>query len=138
MPPPTRRPGRILHLADTGDWAAARATGRYDVSSRGRTLREEGFIHASTSRQVQGVLSRYYADVPPAELVLLVLDVDLLAAAGSPVRWDEVAGAPEPYPHVYGPIGSAAVIATLPLGGSTGALELPDLTGWDVAAGPPR
>jgi uncharacterized protein (DUF952 family) len=124
---------RILHVAAATDWAAALRTGRYEISSRGTTLADEGFVHASTASQVGGVLGRYYADLDPATLRLLVLDVDLLAAAGSPVRWDPVPGAADPYPHVYGPLVPSAVVAVLPLGGGPGDAQLPDLTGWDVA-----
>jgi uncharacterized protein (DUF952 family) len=123
----------ILHLAVTEEWADARVRGRYEMSSRGRTLAQEGFVHASTTRQVEGVLARYYQDLDPAGLTLLVIDVAALEEAGSPVRWDDVPGAPEPFPHVYGPIPPSAVVAELPLGGTTGAPVLPDLSGWDVA-----
>ena len=125
---------RILHIALTDEWIAGRTAGRYEVSSRGRSLADEGFIHASTSRQVDGVLAGYYADIDPAELSLLVIDVHALERAGSAVRWDQVSGAPAPFPHVYGPIVPSAVVAMLPIGGTTGAAVLPDLTGWDVAA----
>jgi uncharacterized protein (DUF952 family) len=125
---------RILHLADADTWAASNEAGRYDVSSRGRTLSEEGFIHACTSRQIDGVLARYYSDLDPAGLTLLVIDVGSLERAGSPVRWERVAGSPEPFPHVYGPIVASAVVAALDLGGTATAPVLPDLTGWDVAA----
>jgi uncharacterized protein (DUF952 family) len=127
---------RVLHIALTKEWQGAVAAGEYRISSRGRTLDEEGFIHASTSRQVDGVLARYYADLDPADLSLLVIDVEALEAAGSPVRWDQVPGrngAVDPFPHSYGPIVPAAVVAVLPLGGSTGAATLPDLTGYQVA-----
>src|SRR4249919_346229 len=93
---------RILHAALPDDWTAAVAAGRYDISSRGRTLAAEGFLHASTAAQLPGVLGSYYADI--SEVVLLVLDVDALVAAGSPVRWDDVPGAPGPFPHIYGDI----------------------------------
>jgi uncharacterized protein (DUF952 family) len=129
---------RILHIALTGDWAAACATGAYQVSSRGRSLANEGFIHASTTRQAQGVLDRFYADVDPAELRLLVIDIDAVERAGSPVRWDRVTGAPAPFPHIYGPIVPAAVVTTLPIDGTTGAAVLPDLGDWDVAASEPQ
>jgi uncharacterized protein (DUF952 family) len=129
---------RVLHIALAGDWAAAQAAGSYQVSSRGRTLAAEGFIHTSTSRQVEGVLGNYYADVDPAQLRLLVIDVPQVEQAGSPVRWDEVTGAPAPFPHVYGPIVPDAVVAVLPIGGATGAAVLPDVTAWDVAAGAPN
>ena len=128
---------RILHVADRADWTAAQAAGRYEVSSRGRTLAEEGFIHTSTSAQVSGVLERYYADLDPSGLLLLVIDIDQLERAGSPVRWDEVPGQPAPFPHSYGPIVPSAVVATLPIGGTVGAPTMPDLTGWDVAPAAP-
>jgi uncharacterized protein (DUF952 family) len=128
---------RILHVAALDDWTTGQAAGRYDVSSRGRTLADEGFIHCSTSRQVEGVLARYYADLDPTGLRLLVIDLDALEQAGSPVRWDEVPGSPAPFPHIYGPIPPSAVVAVLPIAGSTGAAGLPDLSGWDVAADRP-
>ena len=125
---------RILHLADARDWAAALEIGRYAVSSRGMTLDDEGFIHASSARQAQNVLERYYADYDPDHLVVLVLDIAELDSVGSTVQWDDVPGQPEPFPHIYGPIVPRAVVAVLPVGGTTGALRLPGLTGLDVAA----
>jgi uncharacterized protein (DUF952 family) len=128
---------RILHVALADDWAAAEASGSYQVSSRGLSLAQEGFIHASTTVQVPGVLAGFYADLDPAGLRLLVIDAAALEGAGSPVQWDVVPGAPYRFPHVYGPIIPAAVVAVLPLGGEPGAIELPDLTGLDVAADQP-
>jgi uncharacterized protein (DUF952 family) len=105
----------VFHVAIRADWDAARAVGRYEVSSRGRTLADEGFIHASTHEQLAGTLERYYGDLDPAALVILELDVDALDAAGSPVRYEHVAGARAPFPHVYGPIPAAAVIDVHPV-----------------------
>jgi uncharacterized protein (DUF952 family) len=110
---------RILHAALPSDWAAARRTGSYAVSSRGRSLTDEGFIHASTPAQLPGVLAGFYADL--SEVTLLVLDIDALEAAGSPVRWDDVPGSADPFPHVYGEIATSVVgegnpvIAAVPL-----------------------
>jgi uncharacterized protein (DUF952 family) len=129
---------RVLHIAARKDWARAQAEGRYEVSSRDRTLADEGFVHASTSQQVGHVLRHYYGDVDPADLVLLVIDVPELERTGSPVRWDEAPGAPTPFPHIYGPIMPSAVVTTLPIGGASGAATLTDLSGWDVAAEAPR
>jgi uncharacterized protein (DUF952 family) len=128
---------RVLHIALADEWSAAQTAGSYQVSSRGRTLADEGFIHTSTSRQVDGVLTRYYADVAPADLRLLVIDVPALEQAGSPVQWDDVVGSPAPFPHIYGPIVPSAVRAVLPIGGTIGAPDLPDLADWDVAADAP-
>jgi glutathione S-transferase len=54
--------GSVFHIARASDWEDAQATGEYRVSTLGRTLEEEGFIHCS-SDGVQGatVLHNYYA-----------------------------------------------------------------------------
>jgi uncharacterized protein (DUF952 family) len=96
----------IYHAALPADWDAAQRTGTYTTSTRGRTLVEEGFIHASYEWQVEDVVNRYYADVD--ELVLLVIDGD---AVGAPVVDESPgsAGVSEQFPHVYGPIPVGAV-----------------------------
>ena len=132
---------RILHGALPADWAEARRLGSYAVSTRGRSLADEGFIHASTVSQLAGVLDGFYADL--SELVLLVLDVAALAAAGSPVRWDDVPGAPAPYPHIYGPVPTTVVGQGNPVVAMLDMMRVPDrpwvvpdLTSYDVATGP--
>ena len=68
---------RIFHIATAADWRDARASGAYPTSSRGVSLADEGFIHASRADQLAGVYARYYAgcDEP---LVVLEIDTDLL------------------------------------------------------------
>lgn len=103
---------KIFHLAVRSEWEAAKRSGSYATSTRGRTLAEEGFIHASRGDQWQGVRDRYYADVTEP-LVLLVVDTDRLA---SPVVEETPPGADESFPHVYGPINADAVVQAVPLG----------------------
>lgn len=98
----------IFHIAEVADWAAARVAGDYRISTRGRTLAEEGFIHASRRDQVLGVADAYYADAGP----LLLLSIDP-ARLTSPVRDDEVAPGVV-FPHIYGPINLDAVVAATP------------------------
>lgn len=102
------RPATVLHLALAGDWERAQRDGRYEVSTRGRSLQQVGFVHASEPHQVDGVARAIYAGVTDP-MVLLELDVAALEAAGSPVRWEDVPGAPDPFPHVYGPLPVEAV-----------------------------
>ena len=102
---------RIYHLATAADWEAARASGSYTTSTRGRTLAEEGFLHASRADQWEGVRERYYADVTEP-LVLLVVETDLLDV---PVVEEPVPGGTETYPHVYGPLYPDAVVEVRPL-----------------------
>lgn len=98
----------ILHLALPGDWTAACEAGEYRISTRGRSLDDEGFIHCSYPRQLEGVANRFYADL--TELVILHIGPELLDAE---VRAEPAAsGGDELFPHVYGPIPTSAVLAT--------------------------
>ena len=98
---------RIFHVATRSDWEAARASGSYTTSTLGRTLAEEGFIHASRADQWQAVRAAFYADVTEP-LVLLEIDTDLVDA---PVVEERQAPAiEETFPHVYGAIAPAAVV----------------------------
>ncbi len=102
---------RIFHIATAADWAEARRRGTYTTSTRGRTLAEEGFIHASRADQWQGVRERYYADVTEP-LLLLVIETERLDV---PVVEEAVPGSDETYPHLYGPLDPAAVMQAVPL-----------------------
>ncbi|MFB4305001.1 DUF952 domain-containing protein [Actinomadura sp. GTD37] len=105
MPSPTR--DTLLHIAERTHWETARAAGvSYTMSTLGRTLDDEGFIHCSSEMdQVDGVLARFYGAVPREDLVLLVVDVSRLDA---PVRHEPVGD--DVFPHVFGPIPVSAVI----------------------------
>lgn len=102
----------IHHVATAADWASAQATGAYETSTRGRTLAQEGFLHAARPEQVAGVLERYYADVTEP-LVLLTVDTDLLDELGVPWREDPVGD--DTFPHVYAALPPPAVVEVRPL-----------------------
>jgi uncharacterized protein (DUF952 family) len=99
----------IYHIAAAADWEQARKDGRYSMSTRGVTLAEQGFIHASTAAQVALVANKYYKGEP--DLLLLVIDTDRV---GPEIRWEDVPGSDAPYPHIYGPLNADAVIGTWP------------------------
>jgi uncharacterized protein (DUF952 family) len=101
----------LYHLALVDDWQAALAAGAYRISTLGRTLADEGFIHTSFSHQVAGVAERIYPAVTDP-LLLLHIDERRLT---SPWRVDPVPGAAAGFPHVYGPIDVAAVLAATPV-----------------------
>ncbi|NYJ02042.1 uncharacterized protein (DUF952 family) [Nocardioides thalensis] len=102
----------IFHLALASDWEAAQGEGAYTISTRGRTLAEEGFIHASRADQWPAVRERFYADVTEP-LLLLQIDTDLLDV---PVVEEPAApGGTETFPHLYGPLRVDAVVRALPL-----------------------
>lgn len=96
----------IFHMALPEDWAAAFTTGEYTMSTRGRTLDEEGFIHASTFEQTEATANRFYADVD--QLVLLRIDP---AKVPHEIRWEPPApGVDDLFPHIYGPLPIGAVV----------------------------
>jgi uncharacterized protein (DUF952 family) len=109
----------IFHVARRQDWEDALAAGEYVVSSLGRTLAEEGFIHASHRHQVDGVLERYYGDVTEP-LVLLGVDPDRL---GAEVREEPAPGTGESFPHIYGPIPVDAVVEVSELPDQAGSMR---------------
>lgn len=101
-PPAPYPPGmQLRHIALASDWESARATGEYRVSTVGRSIDDEGFIHASLPEQVAATGGRYYAGLG-VPLVVLVMDSDRLEAAGVPVRLEEAGG--ELFPHLYAPL----------------------------------
>ncbi|MEU2225232.1 DUF952 domain-containing protein [Streptomyces sp. NPDC018347] len=104
----------ILHITERSRWEAARARGAYELSTRGRTLQEEGFIHFSTREQLPRVAAFLYGGYDsPDELVVLVVDP---ARVGAPVRYESVEPGGEEYPHVYGPLPVEAVVDVEPWG----------------------
>ena len=101
----------VFHLAVASEWETAQVAGDYRVSTRGVTLEQEGFLHASFAHQWEGVRERYYADVADP-LVLLEIDPDLLDV---PLVVETPEGADEAFPHIYGPLPVAAVVDARPV-----------------------
>lgn len=131
------RTGRVLHLADRAAWRRAERTGSYTGSTRGADLADVGYVHMSTAAQLPGVMAFLYADVAPETLVLLVVDLPTLGAAGVDVRWEALDGAGERFPHAYGPLPLGAVVAALDImADDAGRLGLPDLAGLGVLGAP--
>ena len=98
----------LLHLATPAEWRAALTAGVIAPPS----LAEVGFVHLSTPEQVALPAGRLFPG--RTDLVLLVLDPDRI---GVPVRFEP--GVPtDPasmrFPHAYGPVPAAAVLAVLP------------------------
>ncbi|MET7288247.1 DUF952 domain-containing protein [Streptomyces sp. NPDC005573] len=99
----------ILHITERSLWEAARERGVYEVSTRGRTLQEVGFIHFSTREQLPRVAAFLYGDdrAGQDDLVVLVVDPARLEA---PVRYEAMPPHGEEFPHVYGPVPVDAVV----------------------------
>jgi len=95
--------GLIYHLAEPKVWAAS--TDEYVCAS----LEEEGFIHCSTADQVSRTARRFFTD--RNTLVLLAIDPEPL---GDLVVFEDLYGMGEEFPHIYGPLPTAAVGNTAP------------------------
>jgi uncharacterized protein (DUF952 family) len=91
---------RIYHLVSRSAWEKA-SGGPYAADS----LASGGFIHCSNADQVARSANRFFASV--SDVLVLEIDTDRLI---SPLR-DEPGGVDELYPHVYGPIDRAAIVA---------------------------
>jgi len=100
----------IYHIASAADWEQARRDGEYTTSTRGMSLAEQGFIHASTASQVAPVANACSGD--DQDLVVLVIDTGRL---GPELRYEPVPGWDDRFPHIYGPLNVDAVVTTLPL-----------------------
>jgi uncharacterized protein (DUF952 family) len=109
-------PGEPLyHLALRGDWEADPAR-PYAMSTIGRTLDEEGFIHCSFRAQVRQTADRYYAGRD--DVVVLTIDP---TRVDTPIRVESVGRGTEQFPHLYGPLPRDAVVAVTPLESFDGA-----------------
>jgi len=99
-PLPARPGGTSHHLVPEPVWDEQAGGGTY-LPER---FAEEGFVHTTLGEETLiEVANRYYQGDPRPYLVLDV-DLDRLAA---PVRFDEAGPS---FPHVYGPIETAAVV----------------------------
>ena len=94
----------ILHITRRADWQNARETGAYAAES----LAEQGFIHCSTPQQVTPVADFLFRG--QRDLVLLCIAEQRL---GAPVKYENLEGGEELFPHVYGPIDVKAVVDVL-------------------------
>ena len=97
----------LFHVAIADDWEASLPFGSYEAATHGRSLQDEGFIHATTVDGVQHVLDTCYAAIT-MPLLLIALAPEAL---GVPVQWD-------PSPRILGTIpctNEDAVVNVTPL-----------------------
>jgi len=94
-------PSRLVHLAERGRWEAARSGQSYLPAEFGA----DGFIHLSALHQVLTPANRFYKG--RTDLVALVVDAHLIANA---LVWEPGTGTLEWFPHLYGALGTDAVL----------------------------
>jgi uncharacterized protein (DUF952 family) len=84
----------------------------------------EGFIHCSTPDQVVKVADARFRG--QAGLVLLCIDTDLVKAE---IRYENLEGGQELFPHIYGELNTDAVVQIAEFApGADGYFTLPALT----------
>ena len=94
----------LLHLVAASDFDAATATPYAPPS-----LEAEGFVHCSTPEQVAGTARLLFAGT--ADLLLLVIDP---RAVDADVRWEDLYGIGQEFPHVYGTVPRTAIVEVRP------------------------
>lgn len=96
----------LYHIPTENAWLAAQTSGEL----RAESLETEGFIHCSQAHQVLWVVDRFFGAA--TELLLVCIDG---ARLGSSLVFEAPAGdsrsPTESFPHVYGTIPSASVVA---------------------------
>lgn len=95
----------LYHITTSETWQAAVGQGIYTSAS----LESEGYIHCSTPKQIVATANRYYAG--RRDLHLLAIDPQRLSAQ---VRYENLIGGSELFPHIYGPLNLDAVTAVYP------------------------
>jgi uncharacterized protein (DUF952 family) len=107
----------ILHITQRQEWLAAQAAGRYEAD----TLSSEGFIHCSRPDQVVAVANSAFCG--RTGLVLLCIDSERV---DSVIRYENLRGGEQLYPHIYGPLNVEAVVKVLRFeAGQDGRFALP-------------
>ncbi len=93
----------IYHVTTLSHWKKSLTQGFHEAES----LATEGFIHASDSQQVKGVLERYYKN--KTDLLLLHIDETKLTSV---LKYELAPSVNELFPHIYGSINTDAVVET--------------------------
>ncbi|WBB69889.1 DUF952 domain-containing protein [Micromonospora sp. WMMD812] len=104
----------IYKLLPTTEWDDARAAGHLSGTA---VDRQDGFIHLSGADQVVETARRHFSGT--TGLTLLTVDPDRL---GDRLRWEPSRGG-QRFPHLYGPLPAAAVVAADALPADTPAAE---------------
>jgi uncharacterized protein (DUF952 family) len=107
----------ILHCMPRSTWDAALVQRYYAPDS----LRQEGFIHFSTPGQILPVVNALFRG--RRDLVLLIVAADLLIAE---LRYENIDGGKERFPHLYGSLNLNACLGYVDFPpGPDGTFSLP-------------
>ncbi len=110
MPPEDWSPPlTVFHIAEGDEHAAAGTV--YTPSA----FAADGFVHCSEAHQVLSVAERIFRGRDDLLLLEIALDrLDSDDSSPTPVRWENLEGGNELYPHIYGPIPLDAIVGVEP------------------------
>ena len=91
----------IYHITERSIWLEAKHNTFYE----GGTLSADGFIHCCLFEQIEDVLLNWFEG--KQDNVILEIDPEKLLF---PVKYENLEGGQEMFPHIYGPINLDAVI----------------------------
>ena len=92
---------QLFHITDQATWEAVKNAQAYE----GDSLSSEGFIHCCFREQIEGVLSNWFKGKD--NLVLLEIDPQKVR---SPIKYENLGGGDDTFPHIYGPLNTDAVL----------------------------
>ena len=92
----------IYHITRVANWQAALAAHAYTADS----LASEGFIHCSTAEQVLATANRIFKG--QRDLLLLCVDS---TRVGAEIRYENLEGGADLFPHIYGVLPIDAITA---------------------------
>ena len=93
----------ILHIAEMNHWQNAQGTGFYETPS----LITQGFIHCSETHQLLDVANWIFRG--RSDLIFLVIDPERLNVE---IRYENLEGGTQLFPHIYGSVPLEAVVKT--------------------------
>jgi uncharacterized protein (DUF952 family) len=96
----------VYHILTSVDWERARSKSTYMPAA----FEQEGFIHLCEEDQIAGVIARYFPE--PGNLVVLCIESRQLKAE---LRYENLLGGDELFPHLYGSLNLDAVLEVLPI-----------------------
>jgi uncharacterized protein (DUF952 family) len=97
---------RVYKILSAADWAAAEAQGRFEGSADDR---RDGFIHLSAEDQWAETARKWFAGRD--DLLLVAFEAESL---GPGLKWEPSRGGAL-FPHLYGPLPTAAAVHRRPL-----------------------
>lgn len=98
--------GRVYHILTSAEWGRVRSNSTYTPPA----FEQERFIHLCNEDQIAGVIERYFPE--PGNLVALCISPQHLKAE---LRYENLLGGEEQFPHLYGPLNLDAVLEVLPI-----------------------